>query len=423
MEILLINFFLYFGYFLYNYHKEHYLTVHNAISLWFSIVAFMGVISVYTHVYQAVFGNIHINDIAPYLYCFLSFIFLVYPLRKLNFKNIRIANIESVNIDRFCRFSYFPFFVLLIYIIVMIPDVILCLSMNDISDVYNEQRMEGIDLFHHSAFIEMIFWIGRKFYNWFWALFAFFSIYCLNKKENKNKRYFILLFLLSVIPYFLRTISSGGRGGFIFFPIQVALVLLPLWGYLSNTTKKNIIKYSLVAGTLFAFYISLMTIARVADSQSETPLTSIVRYFGESYPNLGNNLYGQVKNYLMGRRMYPELFGFDNSGNTQYELFAYWQNYCGVATLNYKTIFGDFYIEFGTTITLLILFIIGSLMNFYLKKGILIFHQIPLYAYYMTMCSTAPLWFNQRNSGDLFVILQLMVVSYIIKKTLYIKQR
>lgn len=422
MTVLIINFFLYLGYFLYNFRKNCYLTVHNAISLWFSIVAFMGVVAVHTKVYQAVFGNIHINDITPYIYCFLSFLFLVFPLRKLNYKNIRIINIEDVDVVRFCKVSYTPFFILLVYIVVMIPDVILCLTMSDISDVYNEQRMEGVDLFNHSAFIKKILWIGRKCYNWFWALFAFYSIYWINENRKSYKKYFILLFLVSVIPYFLRTISSGGRGGFVFFPIQVALVLLPLWSCLTKKTKKAIIKYILVFVALFSFYIAIMTIARVSDSQSETPFTSIVRYFGEAYPNLGNNLYGKVKNYLMGRRMYPELFGFDNSGNTQYELFAIWHNYCGVATLNYKTIFGDFYIEFGTTISLIILFTIGTLMNLYLNRGTLYFHQIPLYAYYMTMCSTAPLWFNQRHTGDLLVILQLMIVSYLIKKILYSKK-
>lgn len=422
MDILVINFLLYFLYFFYSFRKNRCLTVHNAISLWFSIVAFMGVVAVHTKVYQAVFGTIHINDISPYLYCFLSFLFLIYPLRKLNYKNIRIVKIEDVDVIRFRKISYIPFLILLVYIIAMIPDVILCLTMSDISDVYNEQRIEGVDLFNHSAFVDKIFWIGRKCYNWFWAVFAFYSIYWLDKKHPRNKRYFIFLFLISVVPYFLRTISTGGRGGFIFFPIQVVLVLLPLWAYLSKATKKSIAMYTLVAIGVFSIYIAAMTIARVSDSQSETPFTSIVRYFGEPYPNLGNNLFGHVKNYLMGRRMYPELFGFDNSNKTQYELFDIWQNYCGVATLNYKTIFGDFYIEFGTTISLIILFSIGFMMNLYLKKGILYFHQIPLYAYYMTLCSTAPLWFNQRNTGDLFVVLQLLIVSYLIKRTLYLKR-
>lgn len=422
MNVLIFNFILYFGYFLYSFRKNHYLTVHNAISLWFSIVALMGVVSVHTKVYQAVFGNIHIDDITPYVYCFLSFCFLVYPLRKLNFKNVVIENINKVDVQQFRKISYAPSLILLVYIIALIPDVILCLSMSDISDVYNEQRREGVDLFNHSGFVEKIFWIGRKCYNWFWAIFAFYSIYLINNNRIKDKKYYIFLFMVSVVPYFLSTISSGGRGGFIFFPIQIALVLLPLWSYLTNKTKMSIIKYALIAVGLFSIYIVSMTIARVSDSQSETPFTSIVRYFGEPYPNLGNNLYGHVKHYLMGRRMFPELFGFDNSGKTQYELFSIWYSYCGVATLNYKTIFGDFYIEFGTAISLLIIFSIGFIMNLYLKKGKLYFHQIPLYAYYMTLCSTAPLWFNQRNTGDLFVVLQLIIVSYIIKRFLYIKE-
>lgn len=421
MNILIVNFFLYFGYFLFSFRKCSYLTVHNAICLWFTIISLMGVIIVHTGIYQQVFGTIHINDITPYLYCFLSFLFLIFPLRKLNYKNIQILNLDRVKEQQFRKISWIPLLVLIVYIAALIPDVVVALTMDDMSVVYTEQRKEGLDIYNHTALVENIFWIGRKVYNWFWAIFAFYSIYCLNKKDVKARKYFVILLLAALIPYFLRTVVSGGRGGFIFFPIQVSFVLLPLWKTFTKETKRKILVSVLAFIGLVVFYVSIMTIARFSDASSETPAESIVRYFGEAYPNLGNNLYGQVKHYLMGRRMFPELFGFSNDGRTQYELFSDFQNYCGVAVLNYKTIFGDFYIEFGTTIALLIIFSMGFLMNLYLKRRILYFHQIPLYAYYMTLCSTAPLWFNLRNTGDLLVILQLLIVSYLIKHLLYSK--
>lgn len=422
MPVLVINFLLYFLYTLYGFKKCRYLTVHNAISAWFAVVSFMGIVAVYTEVYQAVFGKIHINDITPYLFCFLSFLFLIYPLRKLNCRNIELVNLDLVKEHRFKKMSYVPLLILLIYILALIPDVIVCLTMQDISDVYHEQRVEGTDLFNHSILVERIFWISRKVYNWFWAIFVFYSIYSLNNRNIKSKKYFIILFFSAIIPYFLRTIISGGRGGFIFFSIQIVLVLIPLWSILTTHTKKRVIFYSSIAVCIFALYISMMTIARFSESQSETPLTSIVRYFGEPFPNLGNNLYGHVKQHLMGRRMYPELFGFDLGNNTQYQLFAIWQHYSGVAVLNYKTIFGDFYLEFGTFYALLIIFSMGFLMNLYLSKHRLFFHQIPLYAYYVTICSTAPLWFNQKNTGDLLVVIQLLLISCLIKYYLLVKQ-
>lgn len=416
MNILLINFLLYLSYTLWGLKKCHYLTVHNMVSLWFTFISLMGLITVHLGIYQAVFGPIHIDDISPYLYCYICFIFLLLPLRKLNYKYIELRGLSQVKGDKFKKFSYFPLLVLLIYIIVLVPDVVIAFSMDNISDVYTELRKEGADLYQHGTAVNMALWIGRKFYNWFWAIFAFFAIYSLNKWNNNNKLYFIILFLSAVVPYFLRTIIAGGRGGFVFFSIQIMIVLLPIWPYLNNVLKKRILLFSSVFIGVVMVYLVAMTVARLEDSVSETPFTSVLRYFGEPYPNLGNNLWEHVRHHLMGRRMFPELFGFEKSELTQYENFALWQDYSGVAVLNYKTIFGDFYLEFGTLPAICIVACIGVLMNLYLKHRTLYFHQVPLYSYYVVLCSTAPLWFNLRNVGDLLVIIQLLIVGYVLKR-------
>lgn len=415
MNVLLFNFSLYLFYTLWGFKKCPYLTVHNLISTWFSFISLMGVVTVYYGYYQAVFGELKVLELEPYLWCFLCFLFLMLPLRKLNYKNIQILEITSLSTNRFIKFTYFPFIVLLVYTIVYIPDVILALSMQDIADVYKNQRVGGEDLYNRGAFAQAIIWIGRKFYNWFWAILAFYSLYHLNKTKEKNK-YFLFLLIVAVAPYFLRTISTGGRGGFVFFSIQIVAVLLPLYYYLRPAFKKKIFLSIVIFLSVGWMYVISMTVARSQNSTYETPFTSILRYFGEPYPNLGNNIWGHVNNHLMGRRMFPELFGFSNSGNTQYENFGAWQSYSGIATLNYKTIFGDFYLEFGTLIAVSVIALIGLLMNFYLRKGKLYFHQIPLYAYYVTICSTAPLWFGQRNTGDLFVVVQLLFFGFVIKK-------
>lgn len=423
MTILAINFCLYLIYTIYGFCKCKYLTVHNAVSLWFTIIAFMGWITVRFNIYQAVFGVIHINEFEPYLYCYICFLFLILPLKKLNYKHITLCRFNDIKETKFKRYALIPIIVLLIYIISLIPDVIIALSTENISDVYYEQRVEGTNLYNHGVLVNLIFSIGRKFYNWFWAIFAFFSIYIINKNSHGKNQYYILLFLIALLPYFLRTIQSGGRGGFLFFSIQIAILILPLWSTLNKNFKKKILILSLSCIGLFMVYLVTMTIARVEISASETPLTSVLRYFGEPYPNLGNNLWGHIKNHLMGRRMFPELFGFDEtlSGLSQYEKFSLWQSYCGVAVLNYKTIFGDFYLEFGTIPAICIIATMGLLMNQYLKKKVLYFHQLPLYAYYITICSTAPLWFNQRNTGDILVVIQCLIVAYLIKRFLYEK--
>lgn len=421
MGVLTCNFCFYLVYTIHGFRKCPHLTVHNSLSLWFCFISLMGLISVYYEIYQAVFGNLHELSIVPYIFCFVCFLFLMYPLRKLNYKKIQITNIPFETDNKFNRLCYMPLFFLLLYTIVYVPSVILALAMDELSDVYTSQRIDGEELYEYSALSLTLIWIGRKCFNWFFAIFIFYSVWYLNKG---NKRFFFLclMFIAAVLPYFLKTIATGGRGGFIWFTAQVIIILIPLWPYFTNVFKKKIYVTGIVFVLFAASYTIAMTISRVSSSSSETPLTSIIRYFGEPFPNLGNVLWKHLKNHLMGRRMYPELFGFsDNAANTQYENFAFWESIAGVPMLNYKTIFGDFYVEFGTITTLIIIFVMGFLMSKYLEKGKLKFYKLPLYAIYLDICFTAPFWFNRRNTGDLLVIIQCLILTWglkrLIKKT------
>jgi len=426
MNVLIFNALLYIGYTLWGFKKCKSFSVHNAISCWFTFIAVMGVVSVHLKYYQMVFGQLHQLSYVPYILCFLSFIFLMLPLRKLNFSFVLIEDFPNKK-NQFVKFLYIPILFLFLYTIVYIPSVISAFSYNDMAEVYNAQRIDGDDLYNYSKLELLIISIGRKFFNWFFGIMVFFSIWHLNitKKNEKYYYLYILMFLCSVAPYFLRTIATGGRGGFVFFSAKIIFVLLPLWAYLSKQFKKKLVHIAFVFLILGFIYAVSMTVARVSGSltSNETPFSSVIRYFGEPFPNLGNNLWGQVKSYLMGHRMYPELFGFDiDNTNSQYDNFNYWQSICGVPVLNYKTIYGDFYLEFGPIYALIIIASIGLLMNLYIKKRRLSFIQLPLYSFYIDICVTAPLWFSRRNIGDLLIIIQCLIISYIIKK-IFIKNQ
>lgn len=424
METLYFNLLLYTLYVIYGFYKCRRLTVHNGISLWFWFISLMGCISVEYGYYQSIYGSVHDIPKIPYILCFISFVFLVMPLKKLNKKEIQITGFPDGNNLTAYKYMIIPFIFLFIYTIIYIPSSIQALGAEDMAETYKSQRIDGADLYNYSP-IELLFIsIGQKVYNCCFGLVFFYSLYIYNNKKGyvyrRHRINLLLMIMCAAAPIFLRTISSGGRGAFIFFSAQIVFLILPFWYKLSSQLKRKIIRVAMVFLCLFLLYTIAMTISRLSDSKHETPLGSIVRYLGEPFPNLGNVLWGKVTNYLMGRRMFFELFGYSYSTQmTQYDFFSLFEFYCGVPVLNYKTIYGDFYLEFGPIWALIIICAMGILMNMYLKKDTLEFHKLPLYTYYITMCTTAPLWFAQRNLGNLLVILECLLLSYFIKKILY----
>lgn len=417
MNTLVFNFFLYLIYTTISIYKCRAFTVHNMLAVWFTFIAFMGCVSVEYGYYGIIYGRIpDVLPIAPYLLCFLCFILLELPLRKINCKHLELSDIPSIENIKFRKVAIFVSFILLLFTIVYIPPTIVTLSMKNVADSYEMQHVDGESIYKFSPVASAIIWVGRKVYNWFYALLLFYGIYNLVIKKSRRTKYLAFIIIVSILPYFLRTISIGGRGGFIFFSFALFLTVSPFVSYMNKKARRKALMIILASALLVIPYIAAMSSGRV-EGASETAVGSIIRYFGEPFPNLGYVLWDKV-NFLMGRRMFPELFGYNYDEMSQYDLFRHLAFYAKVPVLNYKTIFGDFYLEFGTTITICIFICVSYFMCRYLDKGKLSFYSIPLYAYYLDICATAPLWFSRRNTGDLFIIVQCLIVSYLLKRYL-----
>ena len=420
MDTLILNFLLYLLYTIYSFLKCRYLTVHNILSIWFVFIALMGIISVNNGYYQIIYGRVSNLPLEPYLWCFISFLFLMLPLQKLNYKQILIYDVPQGSDENFITLIKLPILILFAFTIVYIPSVVMVLTLNNVSEAYHMQRVDGDELYSYSLVGKIIIWVGRKFYNWFFAILFFWSVWNINLSKKYSK-FLIFVLLVSALPYFLRTISTGGRGGFIFFTLQLLLIVTPILFYISKKQKLKIVIFLSICATLSLPYIISMSEGRT-EMGNESSIGSIVRYLGEPFPNLGNVLWNKVNTFLEGRRMYPELFGYTVDGSeSQYDLFREWERVSGIPMLNYKTIYGDFYVEFGPVLALILIASIGILMNMYLRRRRLSFYQIPIYAYYIDVCSTAPLWFNRRNTGDLLIVLQLIIFSYMLRK--YMKSK
>ena len=162
---------------------------------------------------------------------------------------------------------------------------------------------------------------------------------------------------VAFLPSIMSSLAAGSKGGLFFVSFGILFFYLIFRPYLNSKINRRFI----VIGGIVAF-IFISTVLSIVSERIELKMrytddsleqSHLVRYLGESYPNLGVFYYGQVKQHPNGRRFFPEFFD-TNAEATIYkykgidEKFDYWNGITGVRMANFKTFWGDWYVEFGT---------------------------------------------------------------------------
>lgn len=122
---------------------------------------------------------------------------------------------------------------------------------------------------------------------------------------------------------------------------------------------------------MIVFYLAAISISRLGDDEKEAG-NSVLRYFGEAFPNLGLRVWEVSDHYLMGMRTFPSVYSlFEPIPNvvTKAEGIGVkhivFENISGFPIINFKTFYGDLYCEWGPILPFIIigiyLFMIKSL--------------------------------------------------------------
>lgn len=162
-------------------------------------------------------------------------------------------------------------------------------------------------------------------------------------------------------------------------------------------------------------YSIVISFARLEDTSTETPFYSVIRYFGEAFPNLGNLFWGEVTRHPYGTRLFPYLFGLTYIEESVQDGYAFWQMFTGVPVLNFKTIYGDLYIEFGEFLPLVIVTFISLLFSLFLGKRKISFWKMALVYWYFDLILQGVFGFNKGGQGNLVVFMAVLIFSFIVK--------
>ena len=150
--ILFINFIAYLSWLLFTWLKDKKVTVYLLLVSFFTFIAFMGFFTVLTGIYQDTFGDFGLKrlKIEPYIYCFITYVILLYPFRHLE--------IDFSNND-FLFSHYMKVFVNIwvifftIYTALRLGEAISSIS-SGLGEAYENRHINGESLFvYHNVFL------------------------------------------------------------------------------------------------------------------------------------------------------------------------------------------------------------------------------------------------------------------------------
>ncbi len=403
MEVLLYNFFIYLIWFILVYKREKRLTVYSFLILYLSVIAFLGYFTVQNKIYYDTFGyyNPQTLSLEPYIYSFVSYFLLLLPFRNLKYN---LADIDFLFTYRWKIFVKWWTVIYSAFTILKLTEAIISISLG-LAAAYETRHVDGVALFSYNIILDKFNGYATFFLEATTPIIILYAILGYLKKRIKSLSC-VYLILLCFLPSLFAKIAMGSRGGlFMTFFCFLFFVIV-----LYKELPRNIIRQVYSLGIIFVIvvltYSWLITVDRIA--QGQTGFDSILRYFGEPFPNLGFRIWDKAVYHPMGERFFPTFFDNKVATYSVAEGHAYWEKITQVPILNFKTYYGDLYVEFGVLGAFV--FIMSTSIPVYLyykKKEVTIYNFAFLY-FYFQLCVFAFSGFTKYGWGSIF---QLIIIS------------
>lgn len=416
MIVLILNALAYFLWFVNVYKKEKSLTLYSSLILLIFGVAFLGVVTVGNGIYFDVFGyyDLSLINFVPYLLCFIGFLIFFEPLRGIRISSLDISLFES---NSFKIITYIWLFISTLFVGIRIFAAVVAVSIG-LDVLYEATHIEGdpVDLLKGASdWVYKTIWIGSNISRATSPLMMLFSMFLLSKTKHNFLAYYILF--LSVAPYLASAISIGSRGAMLWSLFRLVFIVVLTKDLLPKEKKKNIYMLLTYCLTVVLIYSIITTIGRFGD---DNMFSSILRYFGEPFPNVSFLYWDNVTNHPFGDRLIPDLVGFTKDiGDSSEDVFMYWGSVTGVPILNWKVLYCDSYIEFGVWGGMLFLCIFSGVFKYlFIKYGVTIY-TISILFFYYEQCDSSYTGFNAFSYvliPTFITILITNIILYVIPK-------
>lgn len=419
--ILTINFLLYFLWFWRNFKKHKRITPYNFIVLWFSLIAFFAIViyanGLYSSIYMAGKKDLPTIDCIGLLLVFFSFIILLFPLKKIGTTKMQEIIIPKIILKLDVVFIAF----LAIQSLLLVPYSLQAMTM-DAVDIYTNGREEGerllpIYMMRLNTLTDLLFY--------FLLPYSFYQI------RNKITPKYVILIVLLFLCFVQRGVVIASRGS-LFMTVACFVFAYLLFNKFYSTQVKAIIKRVAIVAAIVMGIIGIgMTTSRFADKDSfDSPIESIVLYFGESFNNFCFRVWGNSNIiHTHGEVYFPAIYSFITGEKkiefeTTQDRVDYICRRANTGTLNnFVPMYGHLYIEFGWFIPILYMAMLAFLVNLFFNNGGFTFYKIPILMFLFQKLYFYSILSNFFRESQFKYLFYVIVFSFFIKVLFKVKEQ
>lgn len=346
MDVLLVNAIVYIITFCFYYKRRGKFDIYTLIWAAFAFTAIMGYLCVilgyhYSHDKHLGFKI----SLIPYICIYLSVFIISFPFKHFDSRKINY----SLLIDR--QFAKIVSPLLLLSIVLICTkgyQTLMVMALGGFGEAYQEAFETGGQIFEYSNIAL------RRINDWGYTIYSIFeplllAYFFFNQSKKKNKTWINMVgILVCLMPELLVILSRGSKGGLFFLVMSLLFYYILFKERLGIKAKRKlmIIGIGFFLG-LAVLAFSITTMRNDMKKSNTTQIETMVRYLGESMPNVGWQYYDKVDRHPYGARFFPELLYSKKISDSRDNRFFYWSNYTGVNTAQLNTIWGDCYVEFG----------------------------------------------------------------------------
>lgn len=366
-SVIVLNTCLYVGLFLFSLWKYKWRNLTSIISLLYAISSVASFLLFNFPLYNVTFTSQGTASVEACLYQFLLNFLLITAFAKCNIDNLKkLTNYNEHYVLQWIKILVVVFGITLIF---SLPSsVSQFFSGKDLSDMRNA----SYDLSERTQLPFVVSLLGRIFGGLSLALISCIAVrFFILHKFTKWDKYGLYVYALLKISTILGMIS---RATIIFSLFEIFILLCLFYNYISAKQKKLILKVGTVVGIFMFFVFTAISASRFSNGSAKDLDTELanLRYLGESQLNFMTLAYPDLKEPFMGYRMFTmfrRVLGFDyddgtsREGETVFDSYITKEYHYNHPIYIFYSVSGDFFMNFGTYIALIICLFINILLR------------------------------------------------------------
>ena len=348
MLALILNALAYIFTTLYFWHKDKRFSLGVFVFLMYSIFACSGIYCVYTKIFFIQFGYYNLDKISIIPYIVNYFLVLIVVQVIINKSNIRISDQSRELQSKYV--NYFEWLALFSLILNLFVGYVVLQDLSSIDFVERYEAVHGGEgvMGFATPWKRILFFRTLQFIE---ISTPFVYLIEFSKLSSTNKRVLpIVLIVFMYLSGVLAGVITASRGNIVFKSLSLVLFVVLFWGKLEKGTKNLFKTLGIIGVIMVVSYLSLISFSRGGEDIDNATF-SVLRYFGESFPNLGLRIWDRGSQYINGMRQFPHVYGLfgdvpDIEGGSA-GVYQYYEKLTHFPILNFKTFYGDLYCEFG----------------------------------------------------------------------------